>query len=72
MNFFEVADLSVVVVIADDHDVREERRPSTHTSRARDPDRDIDSFRGKDRGRRYRGGSGAVLLLLLVCSLSKA
>lgn len=53
-------------------DVREERKPSTHTSRARDAERDIDSLRGRDRGRGYRGGSGAVLLLLLVCSLSTA
>jgi hypothetical protein len=53
-------------------DVREERRPPTHTSHARDPERDIDSVRGRDRGRGYRGGSGAVLLLLLVCSLSTA
>jgi hypothetical protein len=45
-------------------DVRVERRPSTHTSRARDPERDIDGLRGRDRGRGYRGGSGVVLLLL--------
>ncbi len=69
MKFFEVADLSTVVVIADD---RRRQGGKKTTSRARHPERDIDGLRGRDRGRGYRGGSGAVLLLLLVCSLSTA